>query len=1140
MASEADLEDAVVRVALRAEPQTTIGTAFPIAPRTLVTCAHVVSGRKEDDLFVQSDRAKQKPILISEILKHPKCDQLDVALLHTTADLSHILPVFTGQPGNGASLAARGFGGEMGISSARTIWPQASGNAQVWYELLGSDVIFRTERAQLLRGDPSRPGDSGGPVFDCTVGAVVGLMLGGTPSGARSFALPIGQAEEGFPELAKALRWNDEHLPRFANALNLAGLQALCRSQIRATISELETKTLLNAARMVKRVDAGRVFSSFLMSTRPVLSVLAAPGSGKTAFLASQAVIYENRSLLLLSRDIDPRWTLPVAIEKSFHSSVAVGPEFSALVARTAADRNEPLILILDAINELPVNDPGEWLSAAITWCEMHEARLVVSCRSELWSLIRDRVPRVGSRFFKIHEAEGIQLSDFSSEEVAEAVRVFGLRPGPSGRIGRHPLMFALAAEMDLGIDGSGAGRLDLIRRFISHRLGPVLRRLNFGTSQPLMRALERLASSLPLTGPGQLKWSEASTLLGNDSIVDALLVEGLLIPAGQSDVRFLHDEVVEALRSIDIDPFSTIQNLVADVPPDAAQLRQVMNKILRYEADDDDEAFTESIATLALAIEETARQNLTMQAMSLFAAMPHLFNSLPSVREPEIDGLCRRILQTAHRHMDSRAHARGRLFLRLVASLVGSAPLPPEKRAEMMLELLPFEDGYLFRLKEFSEKNRRTGNERQLLAEVQRLSVTLRDAGDYQVQAAPSRWLLDMLTHDRVSVREVLGGHLHDHRQLAAISGPDSGTVADVMAALLFLDCSNDVRGTLETFFIADAAHQHVQLLAASYATDLFEFAITEISGQHAAKAVWWVVYATEFEKSLAAQSSAAFEKLLQGDPSVALEAAQSLRSLDKDHVGAWDCLARAVRSGRNEFLSSLGPIPPNRIDEALDIARANPSREAFWMLDKERKPSIERDKKIAALVIEWFNARPDFASYVGGLVESYLYRVGGDVDGVWFKVAEAIARSGNEDARRYLFYFAIPDPTQAGSDVVRRLLFETGLSRDEADLTLSFLDDLPRFGGDAVGSPAWVQRFAEAYAPSPESVREAALERYWLGIGVRTDEERAAAQEAILAHWANLNADQLDAVARKLVNKWRRGDSIAELYQDPDKDMR
>jgi hypothetical protein len=102
------------------------------------------------------------------------------------------------------NLSARGFGGEPGHAGARSLRPEVAGTASVWYVYPapdGSETEFRFDEALVLRGDPSRPGDSGGPVLELSAGAVVGLMAAGPGFGERSFVVPLHRAVEGFPDL---------------------------------------------------------------------------------------------------------------------------------------------------------------------------------------------------------------------------------------------------------------------------------------------------------------------------------------------------------------------------------------------------------------------------------------------------------------------------------------------------------------------------------------------------------------------------------------------------------------------------------------------------------------------------------------------------------------------------------------------------------------------------------------------------------------------------------------------------------------------------------------------------------------------------------------------------------------------------
>ena len=60
-------------------------------------------------------------------------------------------------------------------------------------------------------------------------------------------------------------------------------------------------------------------------------------------------------------------------------------------LARIAADAGEPLVVVLDAINErdetmLPANRiAGEWMPRTIEWLRRNNSKLIVTCRPETW-----------------------------------------------------------------------------------------------------------------------------------------------------------------------------------------------------------------------------------------------------------------------------------------------------------------------------------------------------------------------------------------------------------------------------------------------------------------------------------------------------------------------------------------------------------------------------------------------------------------------------------------------------------------------------------------------------------------------------------------------------------------------------------
>jgi S1-C subfamily serine protease len=152
----------VLRVIADGCDQRSSGTSFVVAPKYLVTNAHVVVGA--DSIIVQTsgNSYKATPVLLDT--------ELDVALLYAAGVKAPALTFASAEPGRGAIGAGIGYPG----GGNETVEPATV--AAVYYAQ-GLDVTgkSRATRRILELRSRVRPGDSGGPLVlqNGTVGGVV-------------------------------------------------------------------------------------------------------------------------------------------------------------------------------------------------------------------------------------------------------------------------------------------------------------------------------------------------------------------------------------------------------------------------------------------------------------------------------------------------------------------------------------------------------------------------------------------------------------------------------------------------------------------------------------------------------------------------------------------------------------------------------------------------------------------------------------------------------------------------------------------------------------------------------------------------------------------------------------------------------
>lgn len=430
----------------------------------------------------------------------------------------------------------------------------------------------------------------------------------------------------------------------------------------------------------VERVEAVREFTAFLDGPATVLGLVGAPGSGRTTELAALAARRgrgpepaptlwlrgadllsddacvgdaARRSLERAGRIVAASATatataMATATETatatatassgtpgtvSASAAAAGGPEEAERspcgryagelgdirperLARLAAERGRPLLLLLDGPEEMPptlAHRLAEWTAGTARWLRENGARLVVACRAEYWE-------RAGAQFpaellhAEVSGAQGrslpacVRLGDLTEGEARRARLRYGLpEDATAGPDARHPLTLRLLAEVRAalsdtpegrpGEDGACAGPprrdevlgayLDLMCLRVAVRLaaengirGTAVRRLAAQVSGQVHEAARRCL------GPGQGELDRAAfeavfpwgpvpggRLGGTTGWASAVLTEGLLVPAGEG-YRFAHEELADWIQGAHLDLDAALHALVHRgwIAPDEAR----------------------------------------------------------------------------------------------------------------------------------------------------------------------------------------------------------------------------------------------------------------------------------------------------------------------------------------------------------------------------------------------------------------------------------------------------------------------------------------------------------------------------------------------------------------------------------------
>ncbi|SFD02822.1 trypsin-like peptidase domain-containing protein [Streptomyces aidingensis] len=455
---------------------------------------------------------------------------------------------------------------------------------------------------------------TGSPVLDARTGsvlAVLGTALH-TPRRSAGFAVPLRAAAEDEPggPVDLLLRRNGATVPAFGVDLNVAGVLELTSAAVHTAIAP-------HRAPPADRREAAEALRAFEHGEASLLAVVGPPGTGRTTALAAHAARRLSGpepaiTLWLTGADLDGddasvRDALARRLAHAGRAHAASHPDTVGdparidpdVVARIARDTGTPLLVLLDAPEEMPrrlLARLRPWLAGTVSWLRASNARLALTTRPEFWT--HNLTPLLpapaaapsggrgghagsGPEVWGSGLAAQVELGDLPVDSAAEARSALGI---PAGRIAAeeaaHPLSLRLLSRVRAaqGRDAGGApGRvdifsahLDLCALLIATQLtcrghGPVrLRdqcRLAARVSARLHEAARRCLGPVVLPArdfeelfPWRGGWARA--VLDNE----------ILLPAGNG-YRFADEEFAEWLQGCHLDLDTTLDRLLAPRP---------------------------------------------------------------------------------------------------------------------------------------------------------------------------------------------------------------------------------------------------------------------------------------------------------------------------------------------------------------------------------------------------------------------------------------------------------------------------------------------------------------------------------------------------------------------------------------------
>jgi Trypsin-like peptidase domain len=536
-------------VAVLGEDEQVFGTGFVIDDSgSVLTCHHVVDGlasvrvRGQDGMIHVADHVITAP-------------DVDLALVRVSGLGGQPLPL-AAQSQAATAYWTKGFHryGEE-IRAGFPVQGTITGRTSVSYADYDIDDVL------VLRDDVIDEGLSGAPVLDPAAGVVIGVVSANLrndlPTG---LAIPIERAA-AHRALARDVAANQATVPAYGAYLNGAAASRLCAEATESEVQVLTELRGLDLARRVSRTEVEAALRGFLASDGPIFALVGPSGTGKSTELAAFARRLPGRVLLLRGSSMQPgRAGLGQALDDVLAKTAGdpLPGAASQAVAR-ALPSDAALVIVLDALNEAPLSGQAfeEWVADARSWLQKIPARLVVSCRPELWD---DVVGRPLAQKLLGRQPVVTRLGGFTEQEFTEATRAYQLPDNLSSPILRLPLALNLWASLSQETD-SGRGPLamgeviaayvlDACRRLAAKQPGP--------QSAPAVIIREMLieaAARMWQRDTQVLGITAISEILGSTAGVGALVSEGLM-SAAPDGLRFVYDEIADWLMTqrIDVD----------------------------------------------------------------------------------------------------------------------------------------------------------------------------------------------------------------------------------------------------------------------------------------------------------------------------------------------------------------------------------------------------------------------------------------------------------------------------------------------------------------------------------------------------------------------------------------------------------
>ncbi|MCK1564302.1 trypsin-like peptidase domain-containing protein [Bradyrhizobium sp. 173] len=469
----------------------------------------------------------------------------------------------------------------------------------------GTKKQYELEQALDLHGDAIHPGTSGAGLISKETAAIIGVVAASLTnqndpytSTGRSIAASLSQALGEWAPLLQINKDMAESVPRFGKTPSLLGASLVCRAQRLQTLTSLSEAGLFRAEHLRSRTFLKTYFEEFLKSPKQLMPIIGESGDGKSwiAFDLSLSSTLHCSVLLQGVHMQENDASIEVQIDRALHDEdfgtyglsrllrTDLPHTSPAALAKAAHDAGEPLLIILDGINErderaLPAHRIATaWMPRTITWLKRNNAKLIITSRPETWARLLPRelddaiyptamnsedaraaTAQLGasddsSRGIVRGPQGGLWVGQLRQEEATAFIETYDVKGKIDDVSARHPLFVRLAAELDLPVKLKSDEKIgvrffdealsrcfeQLLRRYPNISIGPT--EIGLLVEEIAFSMLSADVASVPAIAASALPFSQSDAL-------QALIDFGVFRRVGP-DYRFSFDQFSDAVRS--------------------------------------------------------------------------------------------------------------------------------------------------------------------------------------------------------------------------------------------------------------------------------------------------------------------------------------------------------------------------------------------------------------------------------------------------------------------------------------------------------------------------------------------------------------------------------------------------------------